>query len=166
MEKKNIKVLFVCFGNICRSPTAAAVFKQLVEKEGLSHIIEVDSAGTSGYHIGDAADARSIEAAATRGYNLNDHRGRRVESEDFETFDYILPMDNENYSQLATLCEGGNWGKLKMFMEFADGFAGKEVPDPYYGGERGFELVLDMVESASEGLLRDIKEQHLSETEA
>ena len=166
MEKKKIKVLFVCFGNICRSPTAAAVFKKTVEDEGLHEVIEVDSAGTSGYHIGDMADVRSRDAAASRGYDMDDHRGRRVEVEDFETFDYILAMDNDNYSQLATLCTPGNWGKLKMFMEFGDGFPGKEVPDPYYGKSEGFELVLDMVESASQGLLRDIKEKHLSETEA
>lgn len=159
MEKKKMKILFVCFGNICRSPTAEGVFRQIVKDEGLDHVIHVDSAGTAGYHIGDPADPRSVDAAMQRGYDISDHRGRRIETPDFDEFDYILAMDQENYSQLAAICTTGNWGKLKLFMEYASGFAGKEVPDPYYGGQRAFELVLDMVESASRGLLKEVREK-------
>lgn len=157
MEKKKTKVLFVCFGNICRSPTAEGVFRQMVKEDGLDHLVEVDSAGTAGYHIGDPADPRSVNAAMLRGYDITEHRGRRIEATDFDEYDYILAMDQENYSQLAAVCTTGNWNKLKLFMEFASGFAGKEVPDPYYGGPRAFDLVLDMVESASRGLLKEVK---------
>ncbi len=166
MEKKTVKILFVCFGNICRSPTAAAVFKKLVTEEGFHEQIEVDSAGTSGYHIGDAADPRSIDAASKREVDLSDHRGRRVEEADFEKYHYVIAMDNENYSNLATLCTAGNWGKLKMFLDYSNEFEGREVPDPYYGGERGFEVVLDMAESASKGLLKEIKETYFVSTDA
>jgi protein-tyrosine phosphatase len=166
MEKKTVKILFVCFGNICRSPTAAGVFKKIVKQEGLDDHIEVDSAGTSGYHIGDSADPRSIDAASKRGIDITDHRGRRVEEADFDKYHYIIAMDNENYSNLATLCTAGNWGKLKMFLDYSNEFEGREVPDPYYGGETGFEVVLDMVESASKGLIKEIKDTVLVSTNA
>jgi len=166
MENKVVKILFVCFGNICRSPTAAGVFKNLVAEEGLNHKIHIDSAGTSGYHIGDKVDPRSHDAALRRGYDLSEHRGRRVEESDFDRYDYIIAMDNENYSNLATLCTAGNWGKLKMFLDYSNEFEGREVPDPYYGGETGFEVVLDMAESASKGLLKEIKEQFLVSSDA
>ncbi len=166
MEKKTVKILFVCFGNICRSPTAAGVFKKIVKEEGLDDHIEVDSAGTSGYHIGDSADPRSIDAATKRGIDITDHRGRRVEEADFDKYHYIIAMDNENYSNLATLCTAGNWGKLKMFLDYSNEFEGREVPDPYYGGETGFEVVLDMVESASKGLIKEIKDTVLVSTNA
>jgi len=156
-----VKILFVCMGNICRSPTAEGVFRKLVVDEGLSHAIEIDSAGTHAYHIGSKPDARSQAAAQKRGIDLNSQRARKVNDLDFEMFDYILPMDRENYSNLIEQCPTHLEKKLQLFLEFASGFNEMEVPDPYYGGNQGFERVLDMVEEASKGLLWHIKTRHL-----
>ena len=146
-------------GNICRSPTAHGVFEALVEREGLSDLIKVDSAGTHAYHIGEPPDSRSQETALQRGYDLSNQRARRAISEDFHEFDYILAMDRDNFDNLSSICPPGLDGKLKLFMEFAPGHP-RQVPDPYYGGGRGFEKVFDMVEVASEGLLQEIRMQH------
>ena len=153
------KVLFVCMGNICRSPTAQGVFRNLVEKEGLSHLISTDSAGTIDYHIGNAPDRRARETAVKRGLDISDLRARQAMAEDFIEFDYVLAMDQENYAELRAICPVGNEDKLHFFLDFAPQLKIREVPDPYYGGPAGFERVFDMVEEASIGLLNRIKEQ-------
>lgn len=151
-----IKVLFVCLGNICRSPTAHGVFEALVREHGLDDVIEVDSAGTSGWHIGAAADPRSAEAAARRGYDMGHIRARQVERGDFDDFDYILAMDEQNLADLKTLQPDRFRGCLDLFLSFSEAYSGQPVPDPYYGGNQGFEQVLDMVEDGSRGLLQRI----------
>lgn len=146
------KVLFVCLGNICRSPTAHGVFMHLVERRGLADKILVDSAGTAAWHVGKSPDPRSQEAASKRGYDLSSLRARQAVSEDFEEFDLVLAMDRSNYQDLLSICPKGLEHKLKLFLEYGESEI-KEVPDPYYGGTQGFDHVLDLVESASLGLL-------------
>ena len=158
---KEIRVLFVCMGNICRSPTAEAVFRHYVESAGLSEHILIDSAGTHDYHIGDPPDLRTQRAAKQRGYDLSGLRGRQVEEEDFRRFDYVLAMDRENYANLLAVCPAGLEHKIRLFMEFAPNRPEKEVPDPYFGGVSGFDRVLDMIEEAARGLLEDIRRQRL-----
>lgn len=155
-----INILFVCMGNICRSPSAHGVFQQMVVNAGLGDKIMVDSAGTHAYHIGESPDRRSQKTASERGYDLSSLRARRVDPVDFEQYDYILAMDQENYLNLTSRCPIEFQGKLDMFMAFAEDFIENEVPDPYYGGEQGFERVMDMIESASRGLLTAIREKH------
>ena len=156
-----VRVLFICMGNICRSPTAQGVFTQLLKQEGLEHLIDVDSAGTHAYHIGEPPDVRAQQSAGKRGIDISHLRARRVEETDFERFDYVLAMDRENYSLLETLCEEPHRSKLRLFLEFAPHLREDEVPDPYYGGASGFERVLDMIEAASQGLLEDIRQRNL-----
>ncbi len=156
-----IKILFCCMGNICRSPTAEAVFRHYVEKAGLSGRIQIDSAGTHDYHIGEAPDARTQRAAKQRGYDMSQLRGRQVEAADFARFDYVLAMDEANLSILQRLRPRDAQSHLGLFLEFAERHAEREVPDPYYGGPEGFERVLDMVEDAANGLLQHIRQQHL-----
>ena len=158
-----IKVLFVCMGNICRSPTAEAVFRHCVEKAGLAQHIHIDSAGTHDYHIGDAPDPRTRLAAQQRGYDMSQLRGRQVEAEDFARFDYVLAMDEANLAILQRLRPRDAQSYLGLFLEFAERHTEREVPDPYYGGAQGFERVLDMVEDAAGGLLRHIRRQHLAQ---
>lgn len=148
-------------GNICRSPTAHGIFSALVEQKGLEHLVEVDSAGTHAYHIGNPPDHRAQASALKRGIDLSTLRARRVEKTDFEKFDYVLAMDEENYNYLDALCPDCHKDKLKLFMNFAPHLNHREVPDPYYGGASGFEQVLDMVETASHGLLKDIRKRHM-----
>ena len=155
-----VKVLFVCMGNICRSPTAEAVFRHYVEKEGLTERIHIDSAGTHDYHIGDAPDARTQRAARQRGYDMSQLRGRQVMAADFKRFDYVLAMDEANLSILQRLRPHDASGHLGLFLEFARRHPEREVPDPYYGGADGFERVLDMVEDAADGLLHSIRARH------
>lgn len=155
-----VKVLFVCLGNICRSPTAEGVFRHVVREAGLLERIYIDSAGTHAYHIGEPPDARAQQAAARRGIDLSRLRGRQATRQDFEEFDYVLAMDRENLAHLQRLCPKGMDTKLRLFMEFAVSRTEKEVPDPYYGGEAGFDRVLDMVEEASLGLLEHIRRSH------
>ena len=157
---RNISVLFVCMGNICRSPTAQGVFERLVEEHRLSGTIEIDSAGTHAYHVGECPDARATAAAMNRGVDLSSQQARRVSPDDFERFDYVLAMDNDNYEILAASCPPGLESRLRLFLEFAPELEAREVPDPYYGGGSGFERVLDMIEQASKGLLADIRQQH------
>ncbi len=157
---KKVSVLFICMGNICRSPTAQGVFRALVEREGLSDRIATDSAGTIAYHVGEAPDRRARETASKRGIDLSDLRARKVVSQDFEQFDYLLAMDQDNYGDLETLCPPGFEERLHLFMDFAPQRPEKEVPDPYYGGVAGFDRVFDMVEEASRGLLNHILERH------
>lgn len=159
ISKDKVSVLFVCLGNICRSPSAHGVFQTLVERQGLSDRIRVDSAGTAAYHIGKAPDPRSIEAAKSRGYDLTRLRARQVSADDFNEYDYILAMDNENLANLKTLKADGYRGKLGLFLDYAQSIE-SEVPDPYYGGDAGFNHVLDLVENASTGLLMSIQRDH------
>jgi protein-tyrosine phosphatase len=155
-----VKVLFVCMGNICRSPTAEAVFRHHVEKAGLLEHIQIDSAGTHDYHIGDSSDARTQRAASLRGYDMSQLRGRQVEAGDFMRFDYVLAMDEANLDILQRLRPRDAQSQLGLFLEFAEHHSEREVPDPYFGGADGFERVLDMVEDAANGLLKQIREQH------
>lgn len=148
-------VLFVCLGNICRSPTAEAVFRQKVDEAGLD--VEIDSAGTSSAHDGQAPDPRSLKAGEARGYNFDGQSSRRVNAKDFDHFDYVLAMDSYNLSQLRRTKPGDARTHPKLFLDFAEGVLDRDVPDPYYGGTRGFDTVLDLIERASEGLLADIK---------
>jgi protein-tyrosine phosphatase len=156
---KPVRVLFVCLGNICRSPTAEGVFTTLVERRGLSHFIEVDSCGTSGWHIGSAPDSRSTEAAAERGFDLRQLRGRQLQIEDFERFDYMLAMDQSNLRELQSLCPDHYSGHMGLLLEFAPELGIDEVPDPYYESDEGFVHVLELVEAASAGLLQQILSQ-------
>ncbi len=149
-------------GNICRSPTAEAVFRHYVEKEGLAEHIHIDSAGTHNYHIGDAPDARTQRAAKQRGYDMSQLRGRQVGAGDFKRFDYVLVMDEANLSILEQLRPRDAESHLGLFLEFAERHDEREVPDPYYGSADGFERVLDMVEDGTNGLLRHIRERHFT----
>lgn len=147
-----ISILFVCMGNICRSPTAEGVFRHYVAEAGLAGLFEIDSAGTHAYHVGEPPDKRAQEAAARRGFSLADIRARRVAPEDFERFHHIIAMDEDNLALLHEQAGAGQREKIRLFLEFSSG-AETEVPDPYYGGATGFERVLDLVEDASRGLL-------------
>ena len=158
---KKVSVLFVCLGNICRSPTAHAVFRKLVSDHGLADQIEIDSAGTAAYHVGKHPDMRSMETARNRGIEMLDLRARKVDFGDFYEYDYVLAMDDENYHNLRDLALPEHYEKIQMFLDYSDAFEEREVPDPYYGGAQGFEHVFDLVESASEGLLEHIKKNHL-----
>ena len=151
----SIKVLFVCLGNICRSPTAEGVFRHLVEKEGLADRVLIDSAGTGEWHVGSPPDARACKAAAARGYDLTKLRGRLVTRKDFESFDYVLAMDDENVRALKRIAPRELAHKIRLFTGFGTKRA-SHVPDPYAGGAQGFEIVLDLVEDAAQGLLRHI----------
>lgn len=145
-------------GNICRSPTADAVFRHHVKTAGVDHLIEVDSAGTHAYHIGNPPDERSQRTAINRGYKMDDLRARAVELRDFEEFDYILAMDKENLHLLKQRSPRHHHDKIRLFMHYGVNYDGNtEVPDPYFGGHQGFELVLDMVEEASQGLLEHLR---------
>ncbi|HEC05695.1 MAG TPA: low molecular weight phosphotyrosine protein phosphatase [Thiolapillus brandeum] len=161
-KASSVSVLFVCMGNICRSPTAHGVFRKIVRDEGLDSLIEIDSAGTHAYHVGSPPDSRAQATALSRNLDLSDLRGRQVETEDFQRFDYVLAMDKENMDILNQLCPAGAEEKLRLFMDYAPDYGIPEVPDPYYGGDRGFEQVFDMIEEASRGLLEDIRQRHLS----
>ena len=158
-NKENVSVLFVCMGNICRSPTAEGVFRYLVQQEGLNDWITTDSAGTHAYHIGEQPDRRAQQTALSRGINLSDLRARKAIKNDFHEFDYILAMDNDNYLILESLCPPGHEDKLSLFLDFSKEYSETQVPDPYYGGDQGFEHVFDLVDSASRGLLEDIKKR-------
>ncbi len=157
-----VHVLFVCHGNICRSPTAEGVFRALVRGQGLDGAIGVDSAGTHSFHVGESPDARARDAALRRGVDLSPIRARKVRPEDFKRFDYVLAMDRENYQDLERMCPSGEERRLSMFLDFAGAAGPRDVPDPYYGGGGGFDLVLDLIEDASEGLLAEIRAKHLS----
>ncbi|MFZ5524532.1 MAG: low molecular weight protein-tyrosine-phosphatase [Pseudomonadota bacterium] len=157
-----VAVVFVCMGNICRSPTAEAVFRHYVESAGLSEHIVIDSAGTHDYHIGDPPDQRTQRAARQRGYDMSAIRGRQVEADDFRRFDYVLAMDRGNLAILQSLAPPDSATQARLFLEYARHHAEREVPDPYYGGADGFERVLDMVEDAAQGLLQEIRQRHFA----
>ena len=156
-----VKVLFVCMGNICRSPMAEGVFRDLVAREGLGGTINTDSAGTHRYHIGKPPDERAQEAILKRGIDISDLRGRAVTSADFLEFDYVLAMDAGNYDMLEAMSGEAGPGRLHMFLDFAREHEEREVPDPYYGAFDGFEYALDLIEDAAAGLLEDIRKTRL-----
>ena len=152
-------VLLVCMGNICRSPTAEVVLRKLIRINGLGSLVEVDSAGTHGYHVGEAPDARTQRAALARGYNLSQLRARKVARQDLDYFNLILAMDKSNLDNLRRMAPPEAHDRIKLFMDYAKNFDDDEVPDPYYGLGHGFDLVLDMVEDASQGLVEDIRKR-------
>ncbi len=154
-----MRILFVCLGNICRSPSAEAVFRAIAAREAPELTLEIDSAGTAGYHIGDPPDPRSQEAARRRGYDMTPLRARIVDGADFERFDLILAMDTNNLEVLRKRAPAACRERVRLFLEFAPDCGLDEVPDPYYGGPSGFEQVLDLVEEASRGLLIHLKEK-------
>jgi protein-tyrosine phosphatase len=158
-KKPAVSVLFVCMGNICRSPTAEGVFRHKVRAAGLEDQIRIDSAGTIAYHIGHPPDPRAQKAALKRGIDLSAQQARKVSSGDFEMFDYVIAMDSDNHEDLQAICAPGYEDRLHMFLKFATRSNITDVPDPYYGGGRGFETVLDLVEEAADGLLRHIKDK-------
>ena len=153
--KTRTAILFVCMGNICRSPTAEGVLRARAAAAGLD--LEIDSAGTHAYHIGNAPDARSMRHAAARGYDQSTQRARKFDEEDFERFDYVLAMDHDNLEILQRACPPQHRHKVKLFMEFATRSGSDIVPDPYYGGTNGFDQVLDYVEDAADGLLAALR---------
>jgi protein-tyrosine phosphatase len=157
---RSVRILFVCLGNICRSPTAEAVLRALAAREAPELSLEVDSAGTAGYHIGEPPDPRTRAAALRRGYDLSALRARVVEPGDFERFDLILAMDRENLRVLRRRAPAAAHERLRLLLEFAaSADAPEDVPDPYYGGANGFEEVLDLVEGAARGLLAHLRRQ-------
>lgn len=154
---KQQKVLFVCTGNICRSPTAEAIFRKLCEEQNLPYTC--DSAGTAKYHVGDRADRRAIEHAEARGYELK-HTGRQISDEDFKTFDWILGMDEANIKTLQKMdSASADQHKIKLVTDFCHHHKGKGVPDPYYGNSRDFDLVIELLEDSLEGLVEHLEEK-------
>ena len=154
-----VRVLFVCMGNICRSPLAQGVFEDVLRRESLEGEVSVDSAGTGAWHVGSPPDERALSAASLRGVDISSQRARRITPEDCQNFDYILTMDEENYRAVSGLCRDS--AVVRPFLDFATDSPETAVPDPYYGGPDGFEHVLELVEEASEGLLEDIRKRHL-----
>jgi protein-tyrosine phosphatase len=154
-----VKVLFVCMGNICRSPTAHGVFQAMVDEHGLSDQILVDSAGTHSYHIGSAPDLRSQDTARTRGVNLARLRARQFLSEDFIEFDFLIAMDRSNFANMVAIKPDKSRAQLDLMLDYSKKYNQREVPDPYFG-EAGFDRVFDMVSEASQGLLQHIRQQY------
>lgn len=164
-----VTVLFVCLGNICRSPTADGILRHQLKEAGLSQHIEVDSAGTGDWHIGKAPDPRTVAAARQRGYDLSTLRARQVQAEDFHRFDHVLAMDRSNLEHLQAMQPADSRAELRLLLDFhprrerPDALLSRcagEVPDPYYGEAEGFEEVLDLVEQACAGLLQHIRQRH------
>ena len=155
----NYRVLLVCMGNICRSPTAEGVARHIAEKQGVARLLEFDSAGTHGYHVGEPPDQRTVAVARKRGYDLSPLRARRVNDFDFVRFDFLLAMDREHLALLRKACPAAHQGKLGLFLDHAEHHEEDEVPDPYYGGPQGFEHVLDLVEDAAWGLINRLAQK-------
>jgi protein-tyrosine phosphatase len=156
MTEPVLRVLFVCTGNICRSPTAEGVARALAARRGLGARFEVDSAGTHGYHLGEAPDPRTIEAARRRGIDLGGLRARKVEAADFDRFDLIVAMDRGHLDLLDRCCPPARRERVRLFGSFVPGPAPRDVPDPYYGGAEGFDHVLDLIEAGCTGLLTTV----------
>ncbi|SPB17081.1 phosphotyrosine protein phosphatase [Caballeronia novacaledonica] len=155
----SIAICFVCLGNICRSPSAEAVMRHLVERAKLADRIVIDSAGTGDWHIGEPPDERAQKAAKKRGYDLSKLRGRQIAAADFARFDLFIVMDDANATALTTVCPPGHRDKIRLLMEFAANDDSRVVVDPYFGGDEGFEKVLDQCEDACEGLLKALRAQ-------
>ena len=153
------KVLFVCTGNICRSPSAEGVFRRMIDDAGLADLIGVDSAGTHAYHVGEAPDPRAQAAARKRGYDISGHVARQVKQEDFREFDLILSMDWENLAALQQMAPKVYHHKLMLLMRYSNEFEEATVPDPYYGGPEGFVKVLDYLEDACEGVMEVVRKR-------
>lgn len=153
------KVLFVCMGNICRSPMAEGVFRKMVRDAGLQDVVHIASAGTHAYHVGEPPDVRAQQSARKRGYELTDLRARQVTQEDFHEYDLVLAMDWENLALLQQQCPRSQKHKLHLLMRYAGEFEAATVPDPYYGGAEGFNTVLDYVEDACQGLLDVVRKR-------
>ena len=153
----NTKVLFVCMGNICRSPMAEGVFRQLIRQAGLDDVVKVTSAGTHAFHAGEAPDKRAQSAVGKRGIDISDLRARRIKEKDFDEFDMILAMDWDNLSLLQQMAPKRTHHKLQLLMRFATEHESATIPDPYYGNAQGFEQVLDYIEDACAGLLEVAK---------
>lgn len=158
-NSKKTSVLFVCMGNICRSPTAEGVFRAQALAAGIEPTLLIDSAGTHAYHVGAEPDARSQLYAEKRGYDLSRQRARQVNSSDFVQFDYLLAMDKDNLALLHAACPPEHRHKLALFMHYASHSGAQEVPDPYHGGARGFDVVLDYIEDASHGLIEVLRKK-------
>ncbi|MES2772449.1 MAG: low molecular weight protein-tyrosine-phosphatase [Pseudomonadota bacterium] len=154
-----IKILFVCMGNICRSPTAEGVLRHFLRERKMDDQVLVDSAGTHGYHVGEAPDARTQRAAALRSYDLSALRARKFTAQDIEDFDFVLAMDKNNLEVIKRLCPPERYERLGLFMHYAERFEDDEVPDPYYGLGHDFDLVLDMVEDAAQGLIKALEKR-------
>jgi len=151
-----MRILFVCMGNICRSPTAEAVFREIVRRETPELDVDIDSAGTHDYHVGEPPDPRTVRAAARRGIDLSMLRARQVEEADFGRHDLILAMDRLNHATLVGRSPPEYHERIRLFLDYAPGAETPDVPDPYYGGAAGFDQVLDLVEEAARGLLQEI----------
>jgi protein-tyrosine phosphatase len=151
-----MRILFVCMGNICRSPSAESVFRSLLAARAPQLTIEIDSAGTHDYHVGEPPDERSIAAARRRGIDMSALRARMVSASDFDDFDLILAMDEQNLRELRRRAPAHRHERIRLLMEFAPQASMRAVPDPYYGGPQGFEQVLDLLEEAAEGLLKEL----------
>jgi protein-tyrosine phosphatase len=159
MAKAQFRILFVCLGNICRSPTAEAVFRTIASRDAPELDLQVDSAGTADYHVGSAPDGRALQAARRRGYDMSGRRARQVEPADFERFDLILAMDRSNWSDLHRAAPATVRQRVRLFLQYGPEPDILDVPDPYYGGPNGFEEVLDLIEAASRGLLQHLLER-------
>jgi len=159
MNTGRIEIVFVCLGNICRSPTAEGVFRATVEKAGLSDRISVRSAGTADYHVGEPPDSRSIRHARARGYEIAHQRARQFRAADFVAATLVLAMDSTNLQSLKRLCPPEHAAKLRLFLDFAPEEGTRDVPDPYYGDSAGFERVIDLCEAGASGLLQSLSEK-------
>lgn len=157
------RVLFVCTGNICRSPTAEGVFRAMVEASGLTGEIEADSAGTIAFHGGEPPDRRAQEAALERGIDLSSQRARQVTKDDFDRFDLLIALDRSHHGELMEMCPKGQDHRVRLLLDYAPQVSTSDVPDPYYGGIGGFGFVLDVIEAGSAGLLAEIRERHLED---
>lgn len=153
---ESLSVLFVCLGNICRSPSAEGVFRKVVEDAGLAGKVRISSCGTGGWHVGKAPDARAQAAAARRGIDISGMRARQIQPSDLTAFDYVLVMDHHNLADVQRIREHSGGTRPELFLHYGHS-AHEEVPDPYYGGEQGFDTVLDLINEASEGLLMELR---------
>ena len=152
------RLLFICLGNICRSPMAEGAFRRVAQEEGLLDRFEIDSAGLGNWHVGQAPDTRAQAAAADRGIDISSQCARQVRSEDFERFDLLLAMDSMNHTELMELAPENAQHKIRYFLDYAPNAATRDVPDPFYGGRAGFDHALDLIEAAARGLLSELLE--------
>lgn len=151
-----VRVLFVCTGNICRSPSAEAILRHKAAQDGVGDRLQIDSAGLGEWHLGHPPDPRAVDAVAARGYPMGDQTARQVDPRDFETFDYVIAMDEGHYEELRRICTGDQKSRVRLFLEFAPHTGRKSVPDPYYGDTRGFDAMVDLIEAGTDGLLAEI----------